>query len=61
MSYCYHSLLCPPSSTTNTYLTVKERNEVIHRNLISVKPPPCFRPDRSCHRGGGYVICPPYC
>ncbi|MFQ6666943.1 hypothetical protein Gotur_033135, partial [Gossypium turneri] len=34
------SLLWPPSSTTNTHLTifgvkiaVKERNEVIHRNL----------------------------
>ncbi|MBA0880632.1 hypothetical protein Goshw_025241 [Gossypium schwendimanii] len=34
------SLLLPPSSTTNTHLTVfgvkivvKERNEVIHRNL----------------------------
>ncbi|MFQ6645669.1 hypothetical protein Gotur_019755 [Gossypium turneri] len=32
------SLLWPPSSTTNTHLTVKERNEVIHRNLGGGKP-----------------------
>ncbi|MBA0871414.1 hypothetical protein Goshw_025361 [Gossypium schwendimanii] len=39
------SLLLPPSSTTNTHLTVfgvkivvKEKNEVIHRNLGRVMP-----------------------
>ncbi|MFQ6645689.1 hypothetical protein Gotur_019761, partial [Gossypium turneri] len=50
------SLLWPPSSTTNTHLTVfgvkivvKERNEVIHRNLASGKPTPCPPRARVCH------------
>ncbi|MBA0628718.1 hypothetical protein Godav_023390 [Gossypium davidsonii] len=56
------SLLWPPSSTTNTHLTVKERNEVIHRNLASGKPTPCPPRVRGCHPGGGAVtICPPDC
>ncbi|MBA0880633.1 hypothetical protein Goshw_025241, partial [Gossypium schwendimanii] len=48
------SLLLPPSSTTNTHLTVKERNEVIHRNLASGKPPPCPPHVPGCHAHSGY-------
>ncbi|MFQ6660839.1 hypothetical protein Gotur_029209 [Gossypium turneri] len=47
------SLLLPPYSTTNTHLTVKERNEVIHRNLASGKPPSCPPHSTSCHPGHG--------
>ncbi|MBA0870279.1 hypothetical protein Goshw_010296, partial [Gossypium schwendimanii] len=50
------SLLWPPSSTTNTHLTVfgvkfavKERNEVIHRNLGGGKPPSCPPHALVCH------------
>ncbi|MBA0755883.1 hypothetical protein Gogos_020052, partial [Gossypium gossypioides] len=50
------SLLLPPSSTTNTHLTVfgvkivvKEKNEVKHRNLASGKPPKCPPRDLGCH------------
>ncbi|KAK8332665.1 hypothetical protein V6Z12_A10G153500 [Gossypium hirsutum] len=56
------SLLCPPSSTTSTHLTVKERNEVVHRNLGGGKPPSCPPRDPGCHpRGGFKKICPPDC
>ncbi|KAH1047051.1 hypothetical protein J1N35_037835 [Gossypium stocksii] len=48
------SLLCPPSSTTNTQ---PERNEVIHRNLSGVKPPPCPPRDLFCHAKGN--VAPP--
>ncbi|MBA0749398.1 hypothetical protein Gogos_003334 [Gossypium gossypioides] len=53
------SLLWPPSSTTNTHLAVfgvtmvvKEKNEVIHRNLGGGKPPPCPQRDLRCHANG---------
>ncbi|MBA0628716.1 hypothetical protein Godav_023388, partial [Gossypium davidsonii] len=47
------SLLLPPSSTTNTHLTVKERNEVIHRNLGGGKPTPCPPHDPRCYGPSG--------
>ncbi|MBA0779980.1 hypothetical protein Gotri_004138 [Gossypium trilobum] len=46
------SLLWPPSSTTNTHLTVKEKNEVIHRNLAGGKPTPCPPHALRCHANG---------
>ncbi|KAK5793723.1 hypothetical protein PVK06_034877 [Gossypium arboreum] len=46
------SLLLPLSSTTNTHITVKEKNEVIHRNLASGKPTPCPPHARRCHANG---------
>ncbi|KAG4179887.1 hypothetical protein ERO13_A10G132399v2 [Gossypium hirsutum] len=56
------SLLCPPSSTTSTHLTVKERNEVVHRNLGGGKPPSCPPRDPGCHPSGGRSkTCPPDC
>ncbi|KAA3481413.1 hypothetical protein EPI10_021781 [Gossypium australe] len=45
-------LLLPPPSTTNTHLTIKERNEVIHRNLGGGKPPSCPPHDTACHAHG---------
>ncbi|MBA0755698.1 hypothetical protein Gogos_021159, partial [Gossypium gossypioides] len=43
-------------------IVVKERNEVIHRNLASGKPTPCPPHVPRCHPGGGAVtICPPDC
>ncbi|MBA0749399.1 hypothetical protein Gogos_003335, partial [Gossypium gossypioides] len=54
------SLLLPSSSTTNTHLTVfgvkiivKERNEVIHRNLGGGKQTPCRPHDPRCHGPSG--------
>ncbi|MFQ6645691.1 hypothetical protein Gotur_019297, partial [Gossypium turneri] len=49
------SLLLPPS-TTNTHLTVRERNEVIHRNLGGGKPTPCPPRDRGCHADSGNQV-----
>ncbi|KAG8481228.1 hypothetical protein CXB51_026000 [Gossypium anomalum] len=49
------SLLCPPSSTTNTHLTVKERNEVINKNLGGGKSPPCPPHDTACHAKGNFA------
>ncbi|MFQ6660838.1 hypothetical protein Gotur_029208, partial [Gossypium turneri] len=40
-------------------IVVKERNEVIHRNLASGKPTPCPPRFRGCHPGGAVTICPP--
>ncbi|MBA0731209.1 hypothetical protein Golax_025832, partial [Gossypium laxum] len=54
------SLLLPPSSTTNTHLTVKERNEVIHRNLGGGKPTPCPPHDPRCHGPSGRSPCRPH-
>ncbi|MFQ6660840.1 hypothetical protein Gotur_029209, partial [Gossypium turneri] len=34
-------------------IVVKERNEVIHRNLASGKPPSCPPHSTSCHPGHG--------
>ncbi|KAK5793710.1 hypothetical protein PVK06_034863 [Gossypium arboreum] len=47
------SLLWPPSSTTNTHLALKEKTEVIHRNLASGKPTPCPPHDLGCHDSHG--------
>ncbi|MBA0870278.1 hypothetical protein Goshw_010296 [Gossypium schwendimanii] len=49
------SLLWPPSSTTNTHLTVKERNEVIHRNLGGGKPPSCPPHALVCHAKSNFA------
>ncbi|XP_052478702.1 uncharacterized protein LOC105778629 [Gossypium raimondii] len=56
------SLLLPPSSTTITHLTVivKERSEVIHRNLGGGKPTPCPPHDPRCHGPSGRSPCRPH-
>ncbi|KAB2062264.1 hypothetical protein ERO13_A10G132300v2 [Gossypium hirsutum] len=54
------SLLLPPSSTTNTHLTVKERNEVIHRDLGGGKPTPCPPHYPGSHAHSGLAPCHPH-